>query len=296
MFLILAKAPIMLIAVASASYLFIRVRVEIPKATKVITVAIIAAGVGTWFFGGASVASVEGKPSLLGILPNVTGTAQSQKFYEWIRSFGTLNNWMIDYFGRSIFPKYFEQRELAVVNFIWIVVSIYLTYVFALKILRSYHSTNFDPISLTAVNIYMLSSLLGVVFIRNGPGATIAHQLHAFFLAAVVAGFFLGAALLASKNKALLVTTIVTSIILITRIGYFPLYKITYIIKAQSTSAITLQNNKSWENSLELEIFDEVNPNTRTQVAAAMLGISIPWSEAQSFEGSQMNRFLKVVK
>lgn len=294
MFLSVAKAPIFFVALIPAVYLYFKIFREIPKTVNIPMLGTVFIGFMTWVIGGKSAASIEGNPSLLGVFPNLTGTNLDGKFAEWVNSFLLLNSWMIDYIGHDLLPRYFALIDLSIANLIWLFISIYVTFAASVWAMQKARKIQFDKTSLAALKIFMAVSIGALLLIRNGPSANLAHQTHAFFLAAIVSAFMAGSALLAFTRKSVQSIAVFLFALFALKFENIPITTSTFEEKSKSSSAIVLSPEISTNDFLFHLISAKREPDAQLQVATSMLGLRLPWSEAKQIQESQLNRFLSI--
>ena len=292
--LIVAKAPIFLVVVIPSLFLFLKLIKVIPAHKKICVVLLTMFGVSTWLLGGRSLASSEGIPSFFGAFPNISSSSISQNYQTWLSSFSTLNSWMLDYVGTSLLPKFIEPVNLTRANIIWIVLSVYILYYLIFKTANL--SSQVESNSKVALHLFMFSSLLSLLIIRNGIGATIAHQIHSYYLAVVVTAFVLALVVSKVKRTFISVGLAVSLLFLNFRFNNLPILKSTFIEKSKSESSVIIFNQNNVYDFLGAQMKEEVDANARKQVLASLLGEKLLWADTKDITNSQLNRFLEVPK
>lgn len=288
--LIVAKAPIFLVAAIPSLFLLLNLAKVIPVYKRACMIVLTILGVSTWLLGGQSSASPEGLPTFFGVLPNLSGGTLAQNSQTWLGSFSDLNSWMMDYVGRSVLPQFFGLTNLTRANIIWIVLSVYILYYLAFKVVN--FSGEIESNSKVAIHIFMLSSLLSLLFIRNGAYSTIAHQNHAYYLSAVVTSFAVAYAVSKVKKIFVSVGLIASLTFLNLKIDNFPILKSPFLDKIKSESSVRVPYQGNLDDFLGEQMKEEINLNARRQVLVSLLGEQLLWENAKEIKNSQLNRFL----
>lgn len=295
-FLALAKAPIMLIALGTAVTFGIFFRKEISWKKIGIPIVILIANVLSTLSGPQSKATADTEFSLLGL--NLHNLDFSSAVTQWVKSFAGIVGWNVDWVRTNALPSVFQGMALGISIFFYTLLIIYGSYALLRflqnKLIPSSHFLNKQYLFL---DTYMFLSLFSWVFIRNGVVPDIGHQAHAYLLASVVS-FTLGVQLAQYT---------------ISNGGAVSLIAISTLIFSQTGTALntrTFQQRliQSRDTSVKLgEVTEPESQNgfylhspgenlAKSQVIASILGLKMKYEPDGNYEGhSQVNNFVKEV-
>lgn len=295
-FLALAKAPIILIALGTAFTFGLSFRKEISWKKIWLPSSILVANLATVLTAPQTNASADTGYSVMGI--NLQTLNPSIALSQWANSFSGLLGWNVDWFRTFALPSVFQSQALGIAIFIYTIVIVYGSYfLFRLLHKRFLPSNRYLKGNYLFLDVYMCLSLISWVFVRNGEIPDLGHQAHAYLLASVVS-FTLGVQLVQYQ---------------LSNFGAVSLIVISALVYSQSGTALnsrTLYQRLNQNSDTSVRLVEGINLNSadgfyipdegenlaKSQVIASILGLKLKYEAQGNYEGhSQVNNFVKEV-
>jgi hypothetical protein len=274
-FLLIAKAPILLIAATVLIYLIAK-DLRISLNLKNIVVFFLAmANVWSWLS--------TPKPSGIGIgFPKPVGVVSGDGFqFSWASiQYSEILGWYTGHEAWFIF-RYIQAPYIFGIVVFLIFFKIYFVYFFLRK------KVGLSSTSVSILDLYMLVSMLSSLLLRND--GSLVHQAHAYLLASTIT-FIIAIAYCSSKlNFQKLIPLFFISILVQVPTKYLPLFEQDVSVRLKDVGTITV-------NELEERKITAADPVRKKQVYYSMLGKRFLFSKDENYSGSQVHLFTQIEK
>lgn len=274
-FLLIAKAPILLIAAAVLTYLIAKNLRNSFSLKNVLVFALVVANVWSW--------SSTPKPSGLGSgFPKPIGVIADEGIHF---SFATIqyNEILGWYTGHEAWfiARYIQEPYIFGIVILLILIKIYFVYFYLRK------KIGLSSASVSILDLYMLGSLLSWLLLRNN--GSLAHQAHAYLLASTIT-FIIAVAYFSSRlNFRKLIPLLLVSILIQIPTKYLPVFEHDQDVRLGDVGTMTLIDVKE----RKITTSDLVR---KKQVYYSMLGERFLFSKKDDNYTSPVNMFTQIEK
>lgn len=274
-FLLIAKAPILLIAAAVLIYLIAKNFRNSLSLKNIVVFVLVVANVWSW--------SSTPKPSGLGSgFPKPIGVISDEGIHFSLASiqYNEILGWYTGHEAWFI-ARYIEKPYIFGIVILLILTKIYFAYFYLRK------KIGLSSTSVSILDLYMLGSLLSWLLLRNN--GSIAHQAHAYLLASTIT-FIIAVAYFSPRlNFQKLVPLLLISVVLQIPTKYLPVFEHDQDVRLGDVGTLTLIDLKERKISTS----DLVR---KKQVYYSMLGERFLFSRKDKNDTSPVNMFTQIIK
>ena len=274
-FLLIAKAPILLIAATVLIYLIAKnLRISLNLKNAVVFILAIA-NVWSWLLTPKPSGIGNGFPKPVGV---ISGDGIQ---FSWASiQYNEILGWYTGYEAWFIF-RYIQAPYIFGIVVFLILFKIYFIYFFLRK------KVGLSSTSISILDLYMLVSMLSWLLLRNN--GSLVHQAHAYLLASTIT-FIIAVAYCSSRlNFKKLIPLFLISISIQVPTKYFPLSEQQVIIRLGDVGTMTL-------SELEERKITAADPIRKKQVYYSMIGKRFPFSKDEDYSTSQVHLFTQIEK
>jgi hypothetical protein len=274
-FIVIAKAPILLIAGAVLIYLITRNLKESLSLKNCLVFALIVANVWSWSSTPKPTGLGSGFPKPLGFI-----SADGIQFRWESIQYNEILGWYTGHEAWFI-ARYIQEPYIFGIVIFLIIFKIYFVYFYFRK------KIGLSSTSVSILDLYMLVNLLSWLLLRNN--GSIAHQAHAYLLASTIT-FIVAVAYFASRlNYRKLIPLFLISVLIQFPTKYFPLFQHDLDVRLGDVGTITLIQ-------LEERGISASDPLRKKQVYYSMLGERFQFSGKDDNYASPVNMFIQIEK